>query len=80
MGEEMNGRRRVRLREALAMLNSVIIIVDDVCNGEQDAADNYPENLQNTEKFEAMESAVESLNEAVEKIDEAKEHIEDAIK
>ena len=41
--------------------------------------DNYPENLQGTERFERTELAVDSLNDALEKLEEAKEHIETAI-
>ena len=42
--------------------------------------DNYPENLQGTDRFEQMEDAVDNLNDALEKIDEVKGHIEMAIK
>lgn len=41
--------------------------------------DNYPENLQSTERFERMEAAVDSLNDALEKIEDAKGYIEAAI-
>lgn len=54
-------------------------MVDAVCDKEQDCVDNYPENLQSTERFERMEDAVESLNEALEKIDDAKGCIQAAI-
>ena len=61
------------------MLSGAAAIVDSVCDSEQDCLDNYPENLQGTERFEHMEAAVDSLNDALEKIDEAKEHIQSAI-
>ena len=41
--------------------------------------DNLPENLQNSERYETMEAAIDSLEEAIDKIDEAKDHIDDAI-
>lgn len=75
----MNEKRRGRLRDALKMLSNAASIVENVCDGEQDCMDNYPENLQSTERFEHMESAVDSLNDALEKIDDAKGHIELAI-
>lgn len=62
------------------MLTSAANIVDSVCDKEQDCMDNYPENLQGTERFERMEDAVDSLNDALEKIDDAKSSIESAIK
>ena len=75
----MNKKRRGHLRDALKMLNSVAAIVEIVYNGEEDALDNYPENLQSTERFERMEDSVDNLNDAMEKIDEAKECIQSAI-
>ena len=68
----MNEKRRGRLRDALKMLSSAASIVETVCDSEQDCMDNYPENLQGTEKFERMEDALE-------KIDDAKGHIQSAL-
>ena len=62
------------------MLTSVAIIVDSVCDKEQDCLDNYPENLQGTERYERMEDAVDNLNDALENIDEARERIQLAMK
>lgn len=75
----VDAKRRERLRGALKLLDSAAHIVDSVCDKEQDCVDNYPENLQGTERFEQMESAVDSLNDALEKIDDAKEQITSAI-
>lgn len=75
----MNEKRRGRLRDALKMLSNAASLVETVCDDEQDALDNYPENLQGTERFEHMETAVDSLSDALEKIDDAKGHIESAI-
>jgi len=75
----VNEKRRGRLKDALKMLSNAASIVESVCDSEQDCIDNYPENLQSTERFEHMESAVDSLNDALEKIDDAKGHIESAI-
>ena len=61
------------------MLTNAATIVETVCDKEQDCVDNYPENLQSTERFEHMEAAVDSLNDALEKIDDAKGHIQSAI-
>lgn len=75
----MDDKRRGRLRDALQILSNAASIVETVCDKEQDCMDNYPENLQSTERFERMESAVDSLNDALEKIDDAKGYIESAI-
>ena len=80
-GEQyMNSKRRTELNEAISIIKKVIVIVNKVCDNERDAVDNYPENLQGGDKFEAMEEAVENLDDALEKIEEAKEHIEVAMK
>lgn len=71
----MDAKRRGRLRDALNMLSSAASIVETVCDKEEDCIDNYPENLQGTERYEKMEDAVDNLNEALEKIGEAKEFI-----
>ncbi len=75
----MNNERRNRLRGAVRKLSDVQSIVEAVCDKEEDCMDNYPENLQGTERFERTELAVDSLNDALEKLEEAKEHIETAI-
>lgn len=75
----MNEKRRERLRDAVRMLTSVASVVEAVCDNEQDAMDNIPENLQATERFERMEDAVDNLNDALEKIEDAKGHIQSAL-
>jgi len=75
----MNEARRAKLRTAVKRLSDVQTIVQSVCDEEEDCMDNYPENLQCTERFEQMESAVDSLNDALEEIDDAKGRIESAI-
>lgn len=75
----MDDKRRSKLKEALSVLSGVSNIVNTICDKEQDCVDNYPENLQGTDKFEQMENAVDSLNDALEKIDDAKECISLAI-
>lgn len=76
----MNNTRRNSLKEAIQLLSRAWTVVDTVCDKEQDCVDNYPENLQGTEKFENMEDAVESMNDALEKIEDAKSCIQAAIK
>ena len=75
----MDQKRRNLLGDAVKMLSSAAIIVEQVCDKEQDCVDNYPENLQATDRYEHMEAAVDNLNDAMEKIEEAKEHIQSAI-
>lgn len=75
----MDEKRRGRLRDALKMLSSVSSIVESVCDKEQDCVDNYPENLQSTDRFERMEDAVDHLSDALEKIERAEDLIRTAL-
>lgn len=75
----MNNARRDRLKDAIQLLNNATSIVDDVADKEGDAMDNMPENLQESERFSAMEEAVDLLNDATESIGEAIELIGQAV-
>lgn len=75
----MNEGRREKLRRAARMLMSVQSDVQAVCDKEEDCLDNYPENLQCTERYERTETAVDCLNDVLEKLEEANEHIQTAI-
>ena len=76
----MNEKRRESLRAAVSLLDRAETLVNTVCDQESDVLDNYPENLQGSERFEKMEDAVDSLNDALESIGEAKDRIEAAIR
>ena len=75
----MNNTRREKLRKALVMISEVSNIVDQVCDQEQKCLENFPENLQGTDRYDAMENAVDSLTEAVEKLGEVEECIQAAM-
>ena len=76
----MNNRKRNALREAVEFLNKAIIIVENVSDQEQDAIDNMPENLQDSDRYESMEYAVDSLSSATERIEEAVEYVQEAMR
>lgn len=59
----MNKQRRNKLQK-------VIDALDEVITDEQDAYDNMPENLQESEKGEATEDGLESLKDAKESLEE----------
>lgn len=75
----MNATRRNRLNGAIKLLNEATSIVDSVADQEGDAMDNMPENLQESERFAAMEEAVDLLNDATTAIGEAIELIGQAV-
>ncbi len=59
----MNADRRKKLQK-------VITALDEVITDEQDAYDNMPENLQDSEKGESIEEGLDNLNEAKELLEE----------
>ena len=73
----MNNTRRTRLRQAADHLETAKQIVSDVCEEEQDAMDNMPENLQGSDRYSDMEDAVSLMEEAVDGIDAALTAISD---
>lgn len=72
----MDNKRREKLKSALKMIEQAEAIIEVVYDIESDCIDNFPENLQGTERFEKMEDAVENLAEVIEKITDIKESIE----
>lgn len=75
----MNVKRREQLRNAINLMNSARDIVETITDEETDSADNMPENLQTSDKYEKMLSAIENLEDATTHLDDAIENIENAL-
>ena len=71
----MNNARRELLGRAVSLLDQAYDIVSAALDQEQDCLDNMPENLQDSERYQKMESAVDCLEGAIESIDEARDNI-----
>ena len=52
------------LKTAIPLLDRAYDVVYGVLDGEQDALDNIPENLQSSSRYEKIEDAISSLEEA----------------
>lgn len=61
------------------MLNQAQEIVSSVKDEEQDALDNLPENLQNSERAENMSDAISVMEEVEGSIQEASDTLDDVI-
>lgn len=72
----INKQRRNSIRNAINLLERSADLIDDVRMDEQYALDNIPENLQNSEQYDAMEEAVDVLESAVSDIKDLKEDLE----
>ncbi len=75
----MNKQRRTSLQEASRLFDRATEIISDARDDEQYCLDNLPENLQNSERYENMENAVDYLEDALDRIDEARSYICEAV-
>ena len=75
----MNNKRRKELRRAISMIETALNIVNSVKDEEEDAMCNYPENLQGTETYENMETAVDTMEEVASVIEDAVGSLNDAV-
>lgn len=75
----MNKKRRELLNSARPFLSQAASIIERVAEQESDCLDNMPESLQNTDRYEKMEKAVENLEVALEHIESAQDCIAEAI-
>ena len=57
----MNNARRKKLQKIYDQLEKLKLEFDFVIEKEQEAFENIPENLQDTEQYDTMESGLESL-------------------
>lgn len=76
----MNNRRRDRLKGVLTSLENAQNTIEAVTDQEEDALDNIPENLMDSEMYDKIDEAVENLNAAQEKLQETIESIERAMR
>lgn len=76
----MNNRRRDRLKSVLTSLENAQNTLETVTDQEEDALDNIPENLMDSEMYDKIDEAVENLNAAQDKLQETIESIERAMR
>lgn len=74
----MNNKKREKLKQAREYIGRGLSIISIVLDDEQDCLDNFPENLQSSEKYDKFESTIETLEEAIEYIEKAIDSIENA--
>lgn len=75
----MNKKRRALLESARPFLTQAASIIERAAEQESDCLDNIPESLQDTDRYEKMERAVENLEAALEHIENVKDCIDEAI-
>ena len=60
----MNKKRRNAIKNIVSSLEKTSDLIQSVIDEEQDCISNIPDNLQNSEKADAMEEAVSKLDDA----------------
>lgn len=60
----MNAKRRKQLANAVEVLNNVLELLEEVTADEQDAYDNLPESIQESERGETMQENVDDIEDA----------------
>ena len=74
----MNKARRNQLAEIKEKLSELRDMIDTVLAEEQEAYDNLPESLQESERGEAMQTAIDAMESAIESCEEAESSLEEA--
>lgn len=59
----MNNQRRKRLKEAVDLIERATAVIEEIKDEEQEALENLPENLQESERAENMQECVDLLEE-----------------
>lgn len=75
----MNAPRRKSIQEVIDQLEELKSTIETIMDEEQEAYDNLPENLQGSERGEAMSEAADNLDSAYNSMDEVLEYLSAAI-
>lgn len=73
----MNKERRKRIMQLSEKLSEVRTSLESILNEEEDAFDNMPESLQETERGERMQEYIEIMKEAISNIEEIEGNLEE---
>lgn len=74
----MNKERRNRLQEVKESLDDVITQIEELKDEEQEALDNMPESLQQTELGDKMQTAIDTMDEAISAIGDVQQTLDEA--
>ena len=74
----MNKARRKRIQDVQTQLEVLKQEIDSIMAEEQEALENMPESLQESERGEAMQEAIYALESAFNSCDELDEYLADA--
>lgn len=75
----MNNERRKNLRKCMNDIEHIMNVISEIVEEEQDYMYNMPESLQNSERYEKAEEAVDNIESCLDSLNEACNYIESAI-
>lgn len=75
----MNEKRRKQLANAVEVLNNVLELLEEVTADEQDAYDNLPESIQDSDRGEAMQENVDDMEDASSSLQDIIDQLQDII-
>ena len=75
----MNKMNRKQLSDLISRIETIHGELDEIKDGEEEKFDNMPENLQDSEKGEALSEIIDFLDSASESLNESVESIQNAI-
>ena len=75
----MNKLRRVHLKKAIEFINQAAEVISEVKEEEQEALDNLPENLQGSDRAEAMQDCIDILCEIQVELEDRAAELEDDV-
>ena len=75
----MNAKRRKQLANAVEVLNNVLELLEEVTADEQDAYDNLPESIQDSERGDAMQENVDEMEDASSSLQDIIDQLQDII-
>lgn len=75
----MNKMNRKQLSDLISRIETIREELDEIKDGEEEKFDNMPENLQDSEKGEALSEVIDFLDSASESLNESVESIQNAI-
>ena len=75
----MNAKQRKTLQGYVESLDEIKCAIDEKAEEEQDKYDNMPEGLQESERGEAMQEAIDNLESASSSLEEAIDYLNEII-
>jgi uncharacterized protein YoxC len=75
----MNAKRKIKLEALMVKISDIKQAVSEILEEEEEAFGNLPENLQSSERADAMADAINSLREVENSLDEAETTMEEIL-